>query len=48
MDRITTLSHAWFPQIEDLDLDTMHRLQMQDPEGMARDLAEFFGRHPIG
>jgi len=39
--------HSWFPQIEDLDLDTTHLLQMQDPVGMAHGLAEFFVRHPM-
>jgi pimeloyl-ACP methyl ester carboxylesterase len=42
------LLHSWFPKIEDLDLDTTHLLQMQDAEGMARGLAEFFSRHPTG
>jgi pimeloyl-ACP methyl ester carboxylesterase len=41
------LLHSWFSQIEDLDLDTTHLLQMQDPKGMAHGLAEFFIRHPI-
>jgi 3-oxoadipate enol-lactonase len=41
------LLHSWFPQLEELDLDTTHLLQMQDPEDMARGLAEFFGRHPM-
>ena len=45
--RSRDLLHAWFPQLEDLDLDTTHLLQMQDPEGMARGLAEFFRRHPM-
>jgi 3-oxoadipate enol-lactonase len=39
--------HAWLPQTEDLDLDTTHLLQMQDPEGVARGLVTFFGRHPM-
>ncbi len=41
------LLHAWLPQLEELDLDTTHLLQMQDPGGMARGLAEFFARHPM-
>ncbi len=39
--------HSWFPQTEDLDLDATHLLQMQDPKGVARGLAEFFARHPM-
>lgn len=41
------LLHAWFPQTEDADVPTTHLLQMQDPRGVARALAEFFARHPI-
>lgn len=41
------LLHSWFPQIEDLDLNTTHLLQIQDPKGMALGLSEFFARHPI-
>ncbi len=41
------LLHSWFPQTEDLDLPTTHLLQMQDPQGVAQGLAEFFARHPI-
>jgi len=41
------LLHSWFPQIEDVDLDTTHLLQMQDPIGMAHGLTEFFHRHPM-
>jgi len=39
--------HSWFPQIEDLDLNTTHLLQIEDPKGMAHGLLEFFARHPI-
>ncbi len=41
------LLHSWFSQIEDLDLDSTHLLQMQDPRGTARGLAKFFARHPM-
>lgn len=41
------LLHSWFPQTEDLDVPTTHLLQMQDPEGVAHGLAEFFNCHPI-
>lgn len=41
------LLHSWFPQTEDLDVPTTHLLQMQDPQGVAHGLAEFFSRHPI-
>ena len=42
-----TLLHSWFPQTEDLDVNATHLLQMQDPQGMAHGLAEFFSRHPM-
>ena len=41
------LLHSWFPQTEDLDANSTHLLQMQDPKGIARGLAEFLARHPI-
>jgi pimeloyl-ACP methyl ester carboxylesterase len=41
------LVHSWFPQAEDLDVPTTHLLQMQDPQGVAQGLAEFFSRHPM-
>ncbi len=42
-----TLLHSWFPQTEDSTLPTTHLLQIQDPQGAAHGLAEFFGRHPM-
>ncbi len=42
-----SLLHSWFPRTEDCDFPTWHLLQMQDPEGVAHALAEFFSRHPI-
>ena len=41
------LLHSWFSQLEELDLDTTHLLQIQDPRGMAHGLVEFFGRHAM-
>jgi pimeloyl-ACP methyl ester carboxylesterase len=41
------LLHTWLPQTEDLNLDTTHTLQMEDPKGVAHGLAEFFSRHPM-
>ncbi|MGE5265302.1 MAG: alpha/beta fold hydrolase [Acidobacteriota bacterium] len=41
------LLHSWIPQTEDLDVNSTHLLQMQDPKGIARGLAESFARHPI-
>ncbi len=41
------LLHAWFPQTEDFDAQSTHLLQMEDPQGVAHGLAEFFARHPI-
>jgi 3-oxoadipate enol-lactonase len=41
------LLHSWFPQVEDVDLDTTHLLQIQDPKGMAHGLVEFFARNPM-
>lgn len=40
------LLHSWFPQTEDFDAQSTHLLQMQDPVGVARALADFFSRHP--
>ena len=43
------LLHTWFPQLEDCRIeDVGHLLHMQRPEPVARGLAEFFARHPIG
>lgn len=39
--------HSWFPQTEDFDAQSTHLLQMQDPQGVAQGLAEFFSRHPV-
>ncbi|GAC1507398.1 MAG: hypothetical protein NVS1B3_07780 [Candidatus Dormibacteraceae bacterium] len=39
--------HEWLPQTEDWDVDSTHMLQIEDPGGVARGLAEFFGRHPM-
>lgn len=41
------LLHSWFPQTEDLDVESTHLLQMQDPAGVAHGLAGFFARHPL-
>lgn len=41
------LLHSWFPQMEDCDIPATHLLQMQDPEGVAHGLAEFFSRHAM-
>lgn len=42
------LLHRWFPHTQDFDLDhANHLLQMRNPEGMARGLRRFIGRHPI-
>ncbi len=41
------LIHSWFPQAEDCDPQSTHLLQMQDPQGVAHGLADFFARHPI-
>ncbi len=41
------LLHSWFPQTEDADPQSTHLLQMQDPQRVAHDLAQFFSRHPI-
>ena len=44
---VRELLHAWLPQTEDCDIESTHLLQMQDPQGVGRGLAEFFARHPI-
>src|SRR6266542_2329663 len=45
---VAELLHAWFPQVEDLTVAGVgHLLQMQNPEPVARGVAEFFGRHAI-
>jgi hypothetical protein len=42
------LLHSWFPQTEDFDLrGAGHLLQVQQPEAMARALADFVDRHPL-
>jgi pimeloyl-ACP methyl ester carboxylesterase len=42
------LLHSWFPQTEDFDLQGAgHLLQVQQPEAMARGLADFVDRHPL-
>jgi pimeloyl-ACP methyl ester carboxylesterase len=39
---------SWLPHVEDFDLDgATHFLQIQDPEGAAKGLAQFFERYPI-
>jgi pimeloyl-ACP methyl ester carboxylesterase len=42
-----TVLHAWLPQTEDLDVDTSHMLQIEDPAAIADGLAAFFHRHPL-
>ena len=43
------LLHTWFPQLEDcLIEDVGHLLHMQHPDPVARRVAEFFARHPMG
>jgi pimeloyl-ACP methyl ester carboxylesterase len=45
---VDELLHEWFPQIEDLSVPgTGHLLQLQNPEPIARGMAEFFARHPM-
>jgi pimeloyl-ACP methyl ester carboxylesterase len=42
------LLHSWFPQTEDFDLQGAgHLLQVQQPEAMARGLADFVDQHPL-
>jgi len=39
--------HAWFPQLEDCVIEGVaHLLHMQQPEPVARGMAQFFARHP--
>ncbi len=46
---IGVLLRSWFPQAEELLLEGAgHLLQIQRPEPVARGMAEFLGRHPIG
>ncbi len=47
MEEGRALLHTWLPQTEDLDVNTTHLLQMQDPQGVAHGLTGFFGRHPM-
>jgi pimeloyl-ACP methyl ester carboxylesterase len=38
---------AWFPDVEDLVVDDAgHLLQVQQPEAVARGIADFLARHP--
>jgi pimeloyl-ACP methyl ester carboxylesterase len=39
--------HSRLPQTEDLEVDTTHMLQIEDPAAVAHGLAAFFGRHPM-
>ena len=40
--------HTLFPQVEDCTIEgAAHLLHMQQPEPVARGVAEFFARHPI-
>ena len=42
------LLHAWFPQVEDCNIEGVgHLLHMQHPEPVAQGVAEFFARHRI-
>ncbi len=47
MIEVRKLLHSWFPQTEDLDINATHLLQIQDPQGVAKGLAQFFARHPL-
>ena len=39
---------SWLPQVEDCEIDGVgHLLHVQDPEPVARGIAEFLGRHPL-
>ena len=43
------LLHSWFPQVEDCRIEGVaHLLHMQRPEPVARGVAGFFARHPMG
>lgn len=43
------LVQSWFPQAERLEVpDTGHLMMVQSPDALARGLAAFFARHPIG
>ncbi|MDQ3349994.1 MAG: alpha/beta hydrolase [Acidobacteriota bacterium] len=45
---VAALLPSWFPQVEDCVIPGVgHLLHMQQPEPVARGLAEFFGRHPL-
>ncbi len=44
---VRQLLHAWLPQTEDCDVQSTHLLQMQDPQGVAHGLTEFFCHHPM-
>jgi pimeloyl-ACP methyl ester carboxylesterase len=42
------LLHEWFPQVEDCTIEGVaHLLHMQQPEPVARAVADFLARHPI-
>ena len=39
---------SWLPEVEDCEIDGVgHLLHIQDPEPVARGIAEFLGRHPL-
>jgi pimeloyl-ACP methyl ester carboxylesterase len=42
-----TVLHGWFPGIEDLDVNTTHMLQLEDPAAIGNGLTTFFARNPI-
>lgn len=44
---VRQLLHAWLPQTEDCDVQSTHLLQMQDPQGVAHGLTEFFFHYPM-
>jgi pimeloyl-ACP methyl ester carboxylesterase len=45
---VDQLLHTWFPEVEGLSVPGAgHMLQMQNPEPVARGIAEFFARHPM-
>jgi pimeloyl-ACP methyl ester carboxylesterase len=42
------LLRSWLPNVEELTVEGAgHLLQIQNPEPVARGIAEFLGRHPI-
>jgi pimeloyl-ACP methyl ester carboxylesterase len=45
---VADLLRSWFPQVEDLTVESVgHLLHMQRPEPVARGVAAFLGRHPM-